>query len=64
MVWLLPVNLDTIRAYSPLPFALLGMVLAIVGLTGRRRGKPMAVIGVILSCLAIVLSLIMVTLRS
>lgn len=64
VVWLLPINLETIRAYSPLPFALLGFVLAIVALTGRRRGKPMAAIGAALSCLAVILSIIMIMYRS
>ncbi|MFI5732899.1 hypothetical protein ACIA49_22470 [Kribbella sp. NPDC051587] len=63
-VWLLPINLDGIRAYSPLPFALPGLALAIVALTGRRRGKPMAAIGVVLACLALFLSMIMLVNRS
>ncbi|TDD60643.1 hypothetical protein E1263_10190 [Kribbella antibiotica] len=63
-VWLLPVNLDRIRAYSPLPFALLGFVLAVVALNGRRRGKPMAAIGAVLCCLGLLFSLILITLRS
>lgn len=58
-VWLLPINLQDIRAYSPLPFALPGLALAIVALTGRRRGKPMAAIGVVLACLALFLSMIL-----
>ena len=64
VVWLLPINLDTIRAYTPLPFAVPGLALAIVALSGRRRGKPMAAVGVALSCVAITLSLMMVVLRS
>jgi hypothetical protein len=57
---LLPINLDLIRGYSPFPFGLPGLVLAVVGCTGRRRGKPVAVAGAILSVLALVLGVYMV----
>ncbi len=59
VVWALPVNLDRLRAYSPFPFALTGLVLAVVGCVGPRRGKPLAVIGWILSFIALILGLIM-----
>lgn len=60
VVWMLPGNLDRIRAYSPLPFALPGLALAVIGCIGNRRGKPLAVVGWILSFIALILSLIMV----
>jgi hypothetical protein len=62
-VWMLPYNLDTLRAYSPLPFGLLGIVLAVVGCIGPRRGKPLAVIGWILSFIALTLAAIMIAPR-
>ena len=58
-VWMLPVNLDQIRAYSPFPFAIPGLALAVVGCIGHRRGKALAVIGWILSFIALVLGGIM-----
>jgi hypothetical protein len=58
---LLPINLDHIRAYTPFPFALPGLALAIIGCSGHRRGKPLAVVGAILSALALALGLFMVS---
>ncbi|HWM36723.1 MAG TPA: hypothetical protein VNS49_06355 [Streptomyces sp.] len=52
---LLPINLDLVRQYAAFPPALGGLVLAIGGCTGGRRGKPLAVAGVILCVLALVL---------
>jgi hypothetical protein len=60
VVWALPFNLDNLRAWSPFPFALPGLVLAVLGCIGPRRGKPLAVIGWILSFIALILGLIMV----
>ncbi|WP_133806143.1 hypothetical protein [Kribbella caucasensis] len=60
VVPLLPINLDNLRAYTPFPFGLPGLVLAIVGCTGHRRGKPLAAVGAILSVLALILGAIMV----
>ena len=62
-VWMLPYNLDPLRAYSPLPFGLLGIVLAVAGCIGPRRGKPLAVIGWILSFIALILAAIMIVPR-
>lgn len=60
VVWLLPINLDLIRPYSPLPFAVPGLALAIFALTGNRRGKPVAVFAAFFSVLALGLGLFMV----
>jgi hypothetical protein len=60
VVPLLPINLDQVRAYTPFPVAVAGLALAIVGLVGRRRGKAMAVVGAILSVIALALGTIMV----
>jgi hypothetical protein len=63
VVWLLPINEDGVRHYLPFPFALAGLVLGIVGLIGNRQGKPMAVIGIILSVIALLLGIFMVGLE-
>ncbi|WP_091619563.1 hypothetical protein [Amycolatopsis saalfeldensis] len=60
VVPLLPVNLDQVRAYTPFPLAVAGLALAVVGLVGRRRGKAVAVVGAILSVIALALGTIMV----
>jgi hypothetical protein len=57
----LPVNLDRTRPYFAFAFGLAGLVLAILALTGRRRGKPMAVAAGLLSVLALVVGTFMVT---
>lgn len=59
VVPLLPLDLTTERPYLPFPFALPGLVLAIAGCTGRRRGLPLAVAGAILSALALAIGTIM-----
>ena len=59
VVPLLPINLDTIRAYSAFPFALPGLLLAILACIGPRRGKPLAVVAWILSALSLTIGLIM-----
>jgi hypothetical protein len=64
VVPLLPVNLDQIRAYSPFPFALPGLALAIVGCTGNRRGKPAAAIGAVFCAIALLLGMFMVVNRT
>jgi hypothetical protein len=56
VVWLLPIPLDMIRQYTPLPFAVPGLILALVGCTGHRRGKPLAAFGVIFSLVALALA--------
>ena len=47
------------RAYIALPFALPGFALAIVSLNQRRRGLPLAVVGLTSSALALLVELIM-----
>jgi len=63
VVWLLPIDESGVRHYLPLPFALGGLVLGIMGLVGNRRGKPVAAVGVILSAIALVLAILMVGLE-
>ncbi|MFC0436068.1 hypothetical protein [Kutzneria buriramensis] len=63
VVWLLPIVEAGIRHYLPFPFALGGLVLGIAALTGRRRGKPMAAVGVLLSVIALLLGMFMVGLE-
>jgi hypothetical protein len=55
----LPMDMTGFRQYAALPFALPGIGIAIVGLSGRRRGKPVAVVGAILCAIALVLGRIM-----
>ncbi|WP_433759972.1 DUF4190 domain-containing protein [Nocardia sp. CA-135398] len=55
----LPIDLTGVRPLVGLPFAIPGLVLAIVGCTGRRRAKGLAVTGIILSVLALTVALIM-----
>jgi|SRR4051812_38839560 hypothetical protein len=61
VVWLLPINESGIRHYLPLPFAVGGIVLSVMCLAGHRRGTTAAVIGLLLSGLALILGLIMVS---
>jgi prepilin signal peptidase PulO-like enzyme (type II secretory pathway) len=61
VVWLSPTNLDGVRAYSPLPFALVGLVAGFIGASGRRRGLAVAVTGAVLSAVALALSIAMIT---
>jgi hypothetical protein len=56
---LLPIDLTGVRAYVALPLALPGLVLAVVGCAGHRRGKPLAVAGAVLSALALLLGVAM-----
>jgi hypothetical protein len=56
----LPVDMTGVRAYVAFPFGLAGLVLGVFGCVGRRRGKPLAVIGAVLSVLALLLGMIMV----
>lgn len=58
---LLPVNLDRLRQYVAFPPAVGGLVLAIGACTGHRRGKPLAVTGLVLCVLALALVAYMVT---
>lgn len=57
---LLPIDLTGVRPYLGVPFGLAGLATAAVGCTGRRRGKPLAAVGVILSAVALLLAAVMV----
>lgn len=57
---LLPFNMDTWRPYVTFPLGLGGLILAIGACTGGRRGKPLAVTGVVLCGLALCLGVFMV----
>lgn len=52
----LPVDLGDARAWLPLPFALPGVVVGIMGCTGIRRGNAWAIAGSILCVIAVGLS--------
>lgn len=56
----LPIDMTGVRPYVAWPFGLAGLVLAILGYTGHRRGKPLALAGAILSGLALAVGLVMV----
>lgn len=60
VVWLLPINESGIRHYLPLPFAIGGIALSVMCLAAHRRGTVAAVIGLLLSVLALILGVIMV----
>ena len=49
-----------VRQYLAFPFALPALALAIAGLAGNRRGKPAAVIGMLLALVALGVGAIMV----
>jgi hypothetical protein len=49
----LPVDMTGYRQYTAFPFALPGVGLAIAGLIGARRAKPLAVVGAVLCVLAL-----------
>ncbi|RAJ58877.1 hypothetical protein K378_05111 [Streptomyces sp. Amel2xB2] len=57
---LLPFNLDLVRQYLTFPFGFGGLVLAIGGCTGGRRGRPVAVTGIVLCGLALGMGVFMV----
>ncbi|MBO0840893.1 MAG: hypothetical protein J2O49_08745 [Sciscionella sp.] len=59
VVPLLPIDLTGVRAFVAFPPAVLGAVCGIVGLATPRRGKPIAVIGLVLCLVAFVLGTIM-----
>lgn len=58
---LLPMDLTGVRPWLPVPFGVAGLVFGILGCTGYRRGRPVAVLGVVLSVLAVVLGMIMIS---
>jgi hypothetical protein len=55
----LPFDLSGGRGYLALPFGLLGLGLGIAGCFGFRSGKPAAIVGLVLSALALALGMIM-----
>ncbi len=57
---LLPIDALTERHYVGIPSALGGLYLAVLGCTGRRRGKPLAVTGAVLSGLGLAIGVWMV----
>jgi hypothetical protein len=56
----LPIDLTGVRPFIGLPFGMAGLVLGIVGCTGQRRGKGLAVTGMSLSAIALALEFIMI----
>jgi hypothetical protein len=56
----LPIDMTGFRQYAAFPFALPGVGLAIAGLIGARRGKPLAAVGAVLCVLALGIGAIMV----
>ncbi|EOD63142.1 hypothetical protein [Amycolatopsis vancoresmycina] len=60
VVPLLPIDLTGVRAFVAFPFALPGLVSGVLGCVGRRQAKALAVVGVVLSGLALLLGVIMV----
>ena len=58
LVPFLPIDESGIRHYVALPFALGGLALAIAGLVGPRRAKPVAGVGLGLSLLALLVGMV------
>jgi hypothetical protein len=58
VVTFLPMHLFGLRPYVAWAFGLPGFVVAILGLLGHRRGKALAVIGALLSLLAVLVGVI------
>ncbi|MBX9390808.1 hypothetical protein ACFPZ0_22690 [Streptomonospora nanhaiensis] len=56
----LPVDLTGVRHYVAFPFWSAGLLTAVLGCLGRRRGKPLAAAGGALSVLALLLQVAMV----
>jgi hypothetical protein len=61
VVWALPIDEDQVRQFTPFPFAIGGIVLSIMCLNGRGRGGAVAGVGLVLSGLALIFGLILVT---
>lgn len=55
----LPFDFSVHRGLLGLPFGVLGIVLAIVGCTGQRRAKPLAIVAVVLCALVLAIALVM-----
>ncbi|WP_433209548.1 hypothetical protein ACQP1G_34845 [Nocardia sp. CA-107356] len=56
----LPIDLTGVRPFIGLPFGTAGLILGIVGCTGQRRGKGLAVTGIVLSTMALAAEFIMI----
>ncbi|MFS8097658.1 hypothetical protein LFM09_11015 [Lentzea alba] len=54
----LPINLDLVRPYVAWMFGWPGIVVAVFGLLGQCKGKPLAGIGAMLSLLALAIGAI------
>ena len=61
IVWLLPIDETGLRHILPFPFAVGGIVLCVLCLQTRGRGAAAAGIGLVLSGLALLFGLVMVT---
>ena len=55
----LPMDMSGFRRYVGLGGGLIVLVVAVLGLMGDRRGKPMAAIGLMLGLLAVLVSALM-----
>lgn len=60
----LPIDLTGVRPFIGLPFGMAGLVVGIVGCTGQRRGKGLAVTGMVLSAITIAVEFIMIVLAA
>ncbi|QPP05885.1 hypothetical protein G4Z16_05155 [Streptomyces bathyalis] len=58
---LLPIDLTGVRPYIGIPSGAGGIILAIVAYSRNQRGKPLAMVGALLSALALILGMIMVS---
>ncbi|GAA4525958.1 hypothetical protein [Amycolatopsis samaneae] len=57
---LLPVDLTGVRAYVAFPPGVVGVALGIIGCLGARRGKALAIVGMVLCGIGMLLGVIMV----
>lgn len=57
----LPVSLINGRGYLALPFGLVGLLFALIGCTGARRGKGAAITGLVLCVVALAIAIVMLT---
>ncbi|WP_328999304.1 hypothetical protein OHA18_33270 [Kribbella sp. NBC_00709] len=55
-----PTDMSGYRQYAAFPFAITGFALALAGLIGNRRGKPVAALGGMFSLLAFAIGAFMV----
>ncbi|WP_409182863.1 hypothetical protein F9C11_41890 [Amycolatopsis sp. VS8301801F10] len=59
VVPLLPIDLTGIRAYLAFPFGVAGLTCGLVGVVGRRTGKPVSAAGIAISAIALVFGVVM-----